>query len=101
MKTKSLFLVLFALVLVTFTSCELFEKADDVTFNVSVPLDFVIDENADNPGGASYSDTELLDATTDPEIAKYADKINKIEVVRITYTISNADPSSVVLVAVR
>lgn len=96
MKTKSLFLVLFALALVTFTSCELFEKADDVTFNVSVPLDFVIDENADNPGGASYSDTELLDATTDPEIAKYADKINKIEVERITYTISNADPSSVV-----
>ncbi len=95
MKIKHPFLLLFVLLFGTLTSCELFDKADDVSFDVVLPLEFVIDENADNPDGASYSDTQLLDATSDPDVAKYANKIKEFKVNRITYTISSADPTSV------
>ena len=95
MKIKHPFLLLFVLLFGTLTSCELFDKADDVSFDVVLPLEFVIDENADNPDGASYSDTQLLDATSDPDVAKYANKIKEFKVNRITYTISSADLTSV------
>lgn len=95
MKTKHLFPIVLLLTLSTFTSCELFDKADDVNFDVVLPLEFVIDENEDNPEGASYSDSQLLDATSNPDVAEYANKIKEFKVDRITYTISSADPTSV------
>ena len=95
MKTKHLIPVFMLLLLGTVSSCDLFDKVDDVSFDVTLPLDFVIDENADNPDGASYTDTQLLDATSDPDVAEYANKIKEFKVNKITYTISGADPASV------
>lgn len=97
MKTKSIFSILLLIALGTISSCDLLDKADDVSFDVTVPLTFLIDENADNPSGMAYSDTQLLDATSDPEVAKYASKIKEFTVKKVTYTISpGADPSTVI-----
>lgn len=95
MKTKSQLSILILIVFSAFSSCDLLDKADDVSFDTTIPLTFIIDENADNPGGMSYSDTQLLDATSDPEVAKYASKIKEFKVNKITYTISAVDPSGV------
>ncbi|MCW5910618.1 MAG: hypothetical protein KIT62_06060 [Cyclobacteriaceae bacterium] len=96
MKIKHLFSVLLVLVFGTFTSCELFEKVDDVTFNVVLPLDFGINEEAENPGGMSYFDEALLDANSNADIAKYASKIKEFKIDKITYAISDADPTTVI-----
>jgi len=96
MKIKHLIPVVLLLALGTFSSCDLFDKVDDVSFDVTLPLEFVIDENADNPGGMTYTNSKLLSATSDPEVAKYASKIQEFKVNKITYTVSpGADPSTV------
>lgn len=95
MKTKSTLSILFLIVFGTFSSCDLLDKADDVSFDVTVPVIFAIDEAADNPSGMAYSDTQLLNATSDPEVAKYASKIKEFAVNKITYTISGANPNTV------
>ncbi len=95
MKIKLLFPILFLLALGTFSSCDLFDKADDISFDATLPLDFVIDEDQDNPGGKDYSSTKTLDAASDPDVAKYASKIKEFKVNKITYTISGADPNTV------
>jgi len=96
MKIKHLIPVFLLLALGTFSSCDLFDKVDDVSFDVTLPLDFVIDENDDNPSGKNYTSSKLLDAASDPEVAKYASKIQEFKVNKITYTISpGADPSTV------
>ncbi len=95
MKIKYLFPVVMLLSLGALSSCDLFDSADDISFDVVLPLDFVIDEQADNPGGKTYTDSELLDAASDPEVAKYASKIQEFTVNKITYTISGANPNTV------
>ena len=86
MKIKAKLPILLLLVFSAFSSCDLLDKADDVSFDTTLPLTFIIDENADNPGGMSYSDTQLLDATSDPEVAKYASKIKEFKVNKIMCT---------------
>jgi hypothetical protein len=95
MKTKILVYMLLLIVFAAFSSCGLLDKADDVSFDVTLPLDFVINETADNPGGKAYASTKLLDATADPEVAKYASKIKEFKVNKITYTISSVNPAGV------
>lgn len=95
MKTNVFFSVVCLLAIGAFSSCELFDKADDVSFDVTLPLNFTINETADNPSGKAYSDTELLDATANAEVAKYASKIKSFKVNKITYTISGANPNTV------
>ena len=96
MKTNALLFISLLFVFCTFSSCELLDKADDVSFDVTLPLDFVINESADNPSGKAYTDTELLDAASDPDVAKYASKIKSFKVNKITYTISGANPNTVI-----
>lgn len=94
MKIKHLIPVFLLLALGTFSSCDLFDKVDDVSFDVTLPLDFVVNETADNPSGKTYTDSKLLDASSDPEVAKYASKIQEFKVNKVTYTISGvSDPS--------
>lgn len=95
MKTKSIIPILLLIAFGTFSSCDLFDEADDVSFDITLPLNFSINESADNPGGKAYTDTELLDASSNAEVAKYASKIKEFTVNRITYTISGANPNTV------
>lgn len=83
MKIKHLVSVLLVLALGTFTSCDWFNNLDDVTFDVEVPVDFVVD--VANP---SYTGEVILDAASDPDVEEYADKIKKFKINRITYFIS-------------
>jgi hypothetical protein len=95
MKIKYLLSIVLLIVFSAMLSCDLLDKADDVSFDTTIPVTFVIDENADNPSGMSYADTQLLDATSDPEVAKYASKIKEFKVNKVTYSISAVDPSGV------
>jgi hypothetical protein len=95
MKIKHLLPIFILLALGTFSSCDLFDKADDISFDAELPLKFQIDEMADNPNGKTYTDTKLLDATSDPDVAKYASKIKKITLNKITYTITGVSDASV------
>jgi hypothetical protein len=95
MKTKSFLSIFLLLVLASYSSCDLLDKADDVAFDATLPVSFTINETASNPEGKSYTDSKLLDATSDAEIAKYANKIKEFKINKITYTISNANPNTV------
>ena len=95
MKIKHLFPVFLLLALGTFSSCDLFDKVDDVTFDGILPLAFNVNETADNPSGKAYTDSKLLDADDEPEIAKYSSKIKEFKVNKITYTISGVSDASV------
>jgi hypothetical protein len=95
MKTKSIITILLLIAFGTFSSCNLFDKADDISFNVTLPLNFTINETADNPSGKAYTDSKLLDAKADAEVAKYASKIKEFKVNKVTYTISGANPNTV------
>lgn len=71
-------------------SCELFDKVDDVTFNIVLEHPFVVDEDFDSKGSSvSYSDNQIIDAAkVSSDFAKYKDKIQDIQVNKITYIVS-------------
>ena len=69
-------------------SCDLLDKADEITFEAKLPLEFVINETAVNAGSKSYTYSKTLDATQNAEVAKYKDKIKEIKVNKISYVIS-------------
>lgn len=96
MKIKHLFPIFLLLALGTFSSCDLFDKATDVSFDADLPLEFTINETEVNPSGKDYSASKMLSASSDPDVAKYASKIKEFKVNRITYTISaGASPNTV------
>ena len=95
MKIKHLLPILILLALGTVSSCNLLDKADDITFDTELPLKFQVDEIANNPGGKTYVDSKLLDATSDSDVAKYASKIKKITLNKITYSITGASDGSI------
>lgn len=69
-------------------SCDLFDKVDDVTFDVVIEHTFVIDENEETDGKA-YSKTDEIDPTQNDEFNKYKDKIKELTIDEITYTVAN------------
>lgn len=76
-------------------SCDLFDKADDITFDVEIDHVFVIDENFDSNGSSvTYIDSDLIDPNQNPEFAKYKDKIKELTITEVTYTVTNYDPAS-------
>ncbi len=95
MKIKHLIPIFLLLSVFTFSSCDLFDNVDDVTFDVVLPLDFAIDVNQQSDGPVNYSETKLLDVTSNPDIEEYASKIKEIKVNKITYVISNANANGV------
>lgn len=66
------------------SSCDVFDKVDDVSFSTNFQESIQI---TDAPEG-SYSKSVTLDATTDPEVDRYKDKIKGIELNKITYKVS-------------
>ncbi len=96
MKIKHLFPIVLLLAIGTFSSCDLFDKVDDVSFDAELPLEFQINETDVNSSGKDYSASKLLSASSDPDVAKYASKIKEFKVNKITYTISpGATPGTV------
>lgn len=98
MKTASIVLrsaiaVCFALVMSS-ASCDLFDKVDDVTFEVT--LDHTFNVNETNKGqDVEYALRETLDAAdVSAEFAKYKDKIKSITVSSVTYEVKNCETNT-------
>jgi hypothetical protein len=94
MKNLNLIRLYVFLMFCSFLSCDLIEKADDVSFSATAPISFVVNETATS-SGQFYSDSRVLNLGSDPEVAKYSSKIKEFKVNKITYTISGANPTSV------
>ena len=69
-------------------SCNLFEKAGDVTFDVTYDLPFVVEENATGTN-VPYTDFRILDAASNSDFNKYKANIKEIKINKITYRVSN------------
>lgn len=83
----------------TVSSCDLIDKATEVNFTTTTPVAFVVNETAISTGGKYYSDTKLLNLASDPDVNKYSSKINSFTVNKITYTISEANPTNPISVS--
>jgi hypothetical protein len=83
-----------------FSGCDKLEEADDVTFNATFTGPQVeVHEEGDVPANPYMSLISSIDAEQSAEYVKYKDKIKKIRVNKITYTISDlAAPGAVTLV---
>lgn len=84
MKTLILNLAILATICL-YSSCELFEKAKNVSFDTEAELYFIVNESDSNPTGKSYSSEEFLDISTDPDVVEYSSKIKEIKVNKVTY----------------
>ena len=93
MKTQVLRKLSFcALILSAFSiaSCDLLDKADDVDFDATLEETINITEE-DAGTNAAYSETITLDATSDPDIDKYKNKITGFTVKKVSYQIVGYD----------
>lgn len=83
---KSLGLTLFsALLLLTFYSCDNSDESKEVIVNSSLIKSLSV--SVPNTNEMTFS--VVLDATTDAEIAKYADKITKYEISELLFAVEN------------
>jgi hypothetical protein len=75
------------------SGCDLLEKADDVSFDAVITVNWLADENADGTN-VPYVDEQLVQLSDDPEIAKYINKIKTVKINKITYSVMdyNAAP---------
>ncbi|MEY4930539.1 MAG: hypothetical protein RI909_1263 [Bacteroidota bacterium] len=82
-----------------FSSCNLFDKVEDASFDITLPLTFSISDATvpllGQPTEKAYTGSELLNAASNAEVASFANKIKAFKVNKITYTISGANPNTV------
>jgi hypothetical protein len=76
-----------------FTSCDLFEDADDIDFDATLEETITVTEESTGTNVA-YAETILLDATSDPDIDEYKDKITGFTVKKISYQVTSYDGPS-------
>src|SRR5688500_3190975 len=88
---KRVLVSLLGLVLIafTFSGCDLFDKAADVTFDVELDVLFVTDENGTFQNKAYTGDPVTLDLESHPEILPYINKIKKVKITKIEYSITS------------
>jgi hypothetical protein len=89
-------MICLALIAITFQGCDLFDTAGDVTFDVDLPLDFVVSEAAVSASPKSYSNVKTLKATDNADVMKYKDNIKSVKLNKITYVISDYTAPKVV-----
>jgi len=100
MKTASIVLrsavaVCFAFVMSS-ASCDLFDKVDDVTIEITLDHTFNVNETA-SATNVTYEKKETLDAAQlNSDFNKYKDKIKSISVSSVTYVITNCSDGAVV-----
>jgi hypothetical protein len=86
------------LMAVLLTGCDKLEKADDITFNAEfvIPQKIEVSESQDEPVNPYTSLSSSIDATQNADYAKYKDRVKKIRVNKIKYTISDFDAEGAV-----
>lgn len=72
----------------TLGGCDLLETADDVSFDIEADVTFMADENGTFTNKQFVGTPVLLDISKNSEIQKYKDKIKKIEITKIEYSIT-------------
>lgn len=72
------------------SSCDLLDKADDVNFDATLEETINISEETTGTN-VTYSETITLDATSDPDIDEYKNKITGFTVKKVSYQIVNYD----------
>jgi hypothetical protein len=92
MKNPLIKLLLLFIVAVTFASCDLLDKADDVTFEEELAVNWNTDVNTDG-SNVQYQDFQNFDLADYPVLAPYLDKIKSVEITKITYRVENFDNS--------
>ena len=78
-----------ALIAMTFSGCDLFDNAADVTFDVELDVIFVTNEGLTFQNKAYTGDPVHLDLESHAEIAPYIDKIKEVKLTKIEYSITN------------
>jgi hypothetical protein len=93
---RSALAVVFAIVMSS-ASCDLFDKVDDVTVDVTLTHNFTVNEEEENPDGKAYAEAELLDAAkVNSDFDKYKDKIKSITITEVTYTVQSVATPDVI-----
>lgn len=91
---RSAMAICFAFVMSS-ASCDLFDKVDDVTFEIELSHTFNVDASPTDP--KSYLNKQVLDAAkVNSEFDKYKDKITAITVTSVTYKISNVQTTGII-----
>jgi hypothetical protein len=94
MKNSAKYSIAVLFLIFMYSSCSLFDKVDDVTFETEFPVNFSISESEVNPSGKAYSSEVLLDIASDPDVSKYASKIKEVKITKITYLVQGvSDPT--------
>lgn len=76
----------------SFASCDLLDKADDVTLEEEIVVYWDTDENLSG-SNVPYEDVQILDLADYPVFEPYLDKIKSVEITKITYRVTNFDNS--------
>jgi hypothetical protein len=93
MKTQIL-RVISLVVMVSFTTlfvaCDLLDEVDDIDFDATLEESIDVTE-ASTGTNVSYTETIILDATADPDIDEYKDKITGFTINKVSYQITSFD----------
>lgn len=90
---KKISLALFSIVALGFSSCSIFDKVDDVNFDVKLYQTMTVNVTTPSSAPVTLSQNQILDATSNADIAKYGSKIHGYTINKITYTISDYGPA--------
>jgi hypothetical protein len=77
-----------ALIALLFSGCDLVDKADDVTFEITLETEFVVDENQTFQNKAYPGDPVLLDLASHTDVAPYLNKIKDVKITKVEYQIT-------------
>lgn len=70
---------------VAFTGCD---ELDDVTFSTTLEEVIAVDESS-TAENVSYSESIVIDATTDSDIEKYKEKIKQVTITQVEFTVED------------
>jgi hypothetical protein len=78
-----------ALILFALSGCDLVDKADDVTFDITLEKTFVIDENGTFTNKTYPGDPVLLDLASHTDVTPYLTKIKEVKITKVEYQITS------------
>jgi hypothetical protein len=88
LKTRSA--AVLVLIATLFTSCDLLDKADDVNFDATLDETITVVEEVEGTN-VTYTEIVTLDATADPDINKYKNKVSGFTVKKVSYQVIGYD----------
>jgi len=71
-----------------FSGCDFLDNLGQITFDTELTTNFVVNETT--PANLrNYQANQVIDATTDPDIQKYKDRLKDFRVNEVSYKITN------------